>query len=105
AELEGRQKTVAPKVGALYRALPEGRWPPILTAAEAVLVVVPEHPAARQARARAWQQIAAIGPSAAALWPGRGARAAQAAAMINPAAAAEPEPAQPPAGPRPPAPA
>ena len=32
------------------------------TAAEAVLVSVPEHPAARQARSRAWQQIAAIGP-------------------------------------------
>ena len=30
---------------------------------------MPEHPAARQARTRAWQQIAAIGPAAAAQWP------------------------------------
>src|SRR5207237_3926532 len=84
AELEHRQKAAAPKVEALYAALAEGQWPPILTAAEAVLAIVPEHPAARQARSRAWQQIAAIGPSAAALWPARGARTAQAAAMINP---------------------
>ena len=79
-ELENRQKGAAPKVEALYTALSEGKWPQILAAAEAVLVSVPEHPAARQARTRAWQQIAAIGPGAAAQWPQRGARAAQAAA-------------------------
>ena len=61
-ELENRQKAAAPKVDALYAALSEGKWPQILSAAEAVLVNVPEHPAARQARTRAWQQIAAIGP-------------------------------------------
>ena len=61
-ELENRQKAAAPKVEALYAALSEGKWPQILAAAEAVLVSVPEHPAARQARTRAWQQIAAIGP-------------------------------------------
>ncbi len=64
-ELETRQKVAAPKVEALYAALSEGKWPQILSAAEAVLVSVPEHPAARQARSRAWQQIAAIGPAAA----------------------------------------
>ena len=64
----------APKVEALYAALSEGKWPQILSAAEAVLTSVPEHPAARQARSRAWQQIAAIGP-AAARWPQRAARA------------------------------
>jgi hypothetical protein len=80
-ELENRQKGAAPKVEALYTALAEGKWPQILTTAEAVLVSVPEHPAARQARSRAWQQIAAIGPGAAAQWPQRGARGAQAAAM------------------------
>ena len=83
-ELENRQKAAAPKVEALYAALSEGKWPAILSAAEAVLASVPEHPAARQARSRAWQQIAAIGPAAAAQWPQRGARAAQAAAMVRP---------------------
>ncbi len=39
-----------------------------------MLEVVPEHPAARQARGRAWQQIAAISPSAA--WPFAGRRPA-----------------------------
>jgi hypothetical protein len=82
-ELENRQKEAAPKVDALYAALSEGKWPQILTAAEAVLVNVPEHPAARQARTRAWQQIAAIGPGTAAQWPQRGARAAQAAAAAE----------------------
>ena len=72
-ELENRQKVAAPKVEALYAALSEGKWPQILSAAEAVLTSVPEHPAARQARSRAWQQIAAIGP-AAARWPQRAAR-------------------------------
>ncbi len=73
-ELENRQKAAAPKVEALYTTLSEGKWPAILSAAEALLAIVPEHPAARQARTRAWQQIAAIGPSAAGQWPARGAR-------------------------------
>jgi hypothetical protein len=82
-ELEDRQKAVAPKVEALYTALAVGDWPKILTAAEAVLAAVPEHPAARQARSRAWQQIAAIGPAAAAQWPQRCARTAQSAAAAG----------------------
>ena len=94
-ELENRQKVAAPKIETLYAALSDGKWPPILSAAEAVLDSVPEHPAARQARSRAWQQIAAIGPVAAAQWPHRGARLAQAAAMIGPGSAAEHEPAGP----------
>lgn len=72
-ELENRRKTVAPLVDALYAALGESRWPEILTAAEAVLAVVPEHPAARQARTNAWRQIAAIGPAQGAI-PTRAAR-------------------------------
>ena len=67
-DLDARQKTATPKVEALYSTLAEGKWPQILAAAEAVLVAVPEHPAARQARAKAWQQIAAIGPAGAAQW-------------------------------------
>lgn len=98
-ELENRQKVAAPKVDALYAALSEGKWPQILSAAEAVLISIPEHPAARQARTRAWQQIAAIGPGAAAQWPQRGARAAQTATgdVNSEHEATEPEPAPAPA--------
>ena len=94
-ELENRQKGAAPKIEALYAALSDGKWPQILSAAEAVLDSVPEHPAARQARSRAWQQIAAIGPVAAAQWPHRGRPLAQAAAMIGPGSGTEHEPAGP----------
>jgi len=90
-DLEAKQKAVAPKVEALYSALAEARWPQTLAAAEALLAAIPEHPAARQARAKAWQQIAAIGPSGAAQWPQRGARTAQAAALMG----QDPDPAQP----------
>ena len=82
-DLEAKQKSAAPKVEALYLALAEAKWPQTLAAAEAVLAVIPEHPAARQARAKAWQQIAAIGPSGSAQWPQRGARTPQTAALIG----------------------
>lgn len=75
-DLESRQKTAAPKVEALYSALEKGIWSEVLNTAEALLESVPEHPAARQARTRAWQQIAAISPNAGAL-PGRGMRVPQ----------------------------
>lgn len=64
-DLEARQKAVYPRVEVLYAALGKGAWPEILGAAEAVLDLAAEHPAAKQARSRAWQQIAAISPSAA----------------------------------------
>jgi hypothetical protein len=86
-DLENRQRTAAPKVEALYAALTEGKWPQILSAAEAVLAIVPEHAAARQARSRAWQQIAAISPAAAGQWPQRGARSAHASASVESASA------------------
>ncbi|MGE3822073.1 MAG: FHA domain-containing protein [Isosphaeraceae bacterium] len=75
-DLEARQKAAAPKVEALYAALEKGAWAEVLNTAEAVLETVPEHPAARQARTRAWQQIAAIAPAAGAI-PGRGMRVPQ----------------------------
>jgi hypothetical protein len=78
-DIEVRQKAAAPRVEALYAALEKGQMAELLNAAEAVLETVPEHPAARQARTRAWQQIAAIGPASASL-PGRGSRVPQAAA-------------------------
>jgi hypothetical protein len=72
-ELEAKQKAAAPRVEALYAALAQGRWAETLAAAEALLELVPEHPSARQARTRAWQQIAGIAPATATI-PGRGAR-------------------------------
>ncbi len=75
-DLETRQKAAAVKVDALYTALGRGEWAEVLAAADSVLETVPEHPAARQARARAWQQIAAIAPSATTL-PSRGGRIPQ----------------------------
>jgi hypothetical protein len=86
-DLETRQKAAAPKVEALYAALEKGQWSEVLAAAESVLESVPEHPAARQARTRAWQQIAAINPAAATL-PNRGARVPQAVAPVSAGAAA-----------------
>ncbi|QDV35110.1 FHA domain-containing protein [Tautonia plasticadhaerens] len=64
-ELEARQQAAAPKADRFYRTLSESAdaWPAILAAAEDLLATVPEHPAARQARSRAWQQIGAIGPA------------------------------------------
>lgn len=91
-DLEGRQKAAAPRVEALYTALASGKWPEVLATAEAVLETIPEHPAARQARTRAWQQIAAISPSAA--WPPRGSRAPQAAPPPEAASSDEAPPAE-----------
>jgi hypothetical protein len=93
-ELENRQKGAAPKIEALYAALSDGKWPQILAAAEAVLVVVPEHPAARQARTRAWQQIAAIGPAGAERWPQRDVRAAQGSVMTGPGSGPDRQPSE-----------
>ncbi|WP_169978522.1 FHA domain-containing protein [Tautonia rosea] len=63
-ELEARQQTASAKADRFYRALADtpNQWPAILAAAEDLLQTVPDHPAARQARSRAWQQIGAIGP-------------------------------------------
>src|SRR5512135_2881152 len=82
-DFETKQQAAAPKVEALYTALAQAQWPQTLAEAEAVLAVIPEHPAARQARTRAWQQIAAIGPSGMAQWPQRSARAAGAAPLLG----------------------
>jgi hypothetical protein len=64
-ELEGRQQAALAPIERFYLTLREGQWAAILPAAEAVLEQVPDHPAAKQARARAWQQIGALSPSAA----------------------------------------
>ena len=82
-DLEAKQKAAAPKIEAFYSALAEARWPQTLASAEAVLAAIPDHPAARQARAKAWQQIAGIGPSGAAQWPQRGARTAQPTPLMS----------------------
>jgi FHA domain len=90
-DVETRQKTAGPKVEALYACLAEGRWAETLAAADAVLEVVPEHPSARQARTRAWQQIAAINPASATL-PSRGGRVIPASLGAEPAAPPAPAP-------------
>ena len=84
-DLENRQKAAAPKVEALYSALQKGDWGQTLAAADSLLESVPEHPAARQARSRAWQQIAAIGPSS--NLPSRASRIAQ--VVAKPATSSE----------------
>ncbi len=73
-DLGTRQGAAHPRVEALYAALQSGKWPEILAAADLVLETVPEHPAARQARTKAWQQIGAIAPAATAGWPSRAPR-------------------------------
>lgn len=78
-DLERRRDSASPRVERLYSALASNRWTETLAAAESVLELVPEHPAAKQARARAWQQIGALNPSA--TLPGRGARPAPPAAQ------------------------
>ena len=94
-ELENRQKGAAPKVEALYNAsIRKASGRRSLGGRGAVLASVPEHPAARQARARAWQQIAAIGP-AGARWPHRSARAPQAAPVFSPDSEPKGQPGEP----------
>lgn len=63
-DFEARQKSAHPAIERLYADLGGGDWARILAAADAVIELVPEHPAAKQARARAWQQIAALNPGA-----------------------------------------
>lgn len=60
ADLETRQREAAPKVEALYAALADGAWNRALAAAEALVDIVPEHPAARRARSEAWRRVGAI---------------------------------------------
>ncbi|AMV39135.1 FHA domain-containing protein [Planctomyces sp. SH-PL62] len=85
-DLEVRQKSASPLVEELYTALSGGDWPRILAAAEAVVVTIPDHPAARQARANAWQRIAAIGPSSGSQWARR---TAEPARIVRDASASE----------------
>jgi len=64
--LEERRTAAAPKVDRFYRAFaaePQD-WAAILAVAEDVLQDMPDHPAARDARVRAWQRIGAVNPDA-----------------------------------------
>jgi hypothetical protein len=63
-EIDTRQKAAAPAVERLYEVLRGTDWSATLAAADAVLELIPEHAAAKQARARAWHQIAALSPAA-----------------------------------------
>ena len=88
-DVEARRVAAQPAVDRLYAALGAGKWAETLAAADALIEVVPEHPAARQARARAWQQIAAIPPGSATFPGPSGGRAVAVDLRIAPA----PEPA------------
>lgn len=84
-DIEARQASAHPKVERLYIALAAGQWGAILAAAEAVLETLPDHPAARQARTRSWQQIGAIHPSASLPQRNSGRVAATAPLPLSPA--------------------
>lgn len=87
-DLELRQQQAQPRIENLYKALAEHHdGGHVLAAAESVLELVPEHPAARQARARAWQQIGALSPGAS--LPARPAQRAGLGIEARPAAALE----------------
>jgi hypothetical protein len=81
ADLAQRREQAAPRVERLYSALGSANWAETLAAAESVLDVIPDHPAARQARSRAWQQIGALNPGAS--LPGRSARPNIEVAILN----------------------
>ena len=105
-EVEARRAAAQPAVDRLYAALGAGKWAETLAAADALIEVVPEHPAARQARTRAWQQIAAIPPGSATFPAPSSGRAVAVDLRIAPApeptpavAAAEPAPRPAPIGP------
>lgn len=61
-EIEKRRLDSQTKIDRLYQAIAENQATAILTAAEDVLAIVPEHPAARDARTKAWRQIGALSP-------------------------------------------
>jgi len=63
-DLDRCRSEAHPRAERLYKTLEAGNWGETLAAADAVLEVVPEHPAAKQARTRAWQQIAGTNPTA-----------------------------------------
>ena len=71
-DLANRRDLAAPRVEKLYAALSTTHWGETLAAAESVLELIPDHPAALQARSRAWQQIGSLNPAAS--LPGRGPR-------------------------------
>lgn len=55
AKAEGAQKQAAPLEARLHVALSEENWPEVLTVADALLALAPEHGPASSARRRAWQ--------------------------------------------------
>jgi hypothetical protein len=87
-DLAARQEATRPLIERLYTALSAANWGDTLAAAEAVLDALPDHPAARQARSRAWQQIGGLSPNAA--LPARADRA-PVAPVREPRGAADPD--------------
>ncbi len=63
-EIEIRRNSAQPQAERLYAALASGVWTETLAAAEALLETVPDHPAARETRSRAWRHLGALPPLA-----------------------------------------
>lgn len=58
-DFQRRGEALQPLANQLYRAMAEIRWHDVLGAADAILELAPEHPAAKDARTKAWQRVAA----------------------------------------------
>ena len=82
-EFETKQQAAAPKVEALYSARWQAQWPQTLAAAEAVLALIPDHPAARQARPGPGSKSRLSAPRGSPSGPSAGARAAGAATLLG----------------------
>jgi len=65
-ELESKRAPFADLVGQLHQATEAGRWREVLELADKALVIAPQHPEARRARAVAWK---AVEPATVALAP------------------------------------
>jgi hypothetical protein len=59
-DFQRRGEALQPLANQLYRAMAEIRWHDVLGAADAILELAPEHAAAKDARTKAWQRVAAI---------------------------------------------
>jgi tetratricopeptide (TPR) repeat protein len=56
-ELEAKRAPFADLVGQLHQATESGRWRDVLELADKALVIAPQHPEARRARAVAWKAV------------------------------------------------
>lgn len=93
-DIDAKQQAALPRIERLYGSLRNSGSAETLAAAEAVLELLPEHPAAKRARIQAWQFLGALNPSAS--MPRRSAGALDPGILFQTTVAPEP---QRPAGP------